>query len=268
MCLVGSFFWFYLNLKIVKNELEFTVYDADLEHEQTLKIALIADIHIPDTNSAYEKIDTLLNEIKAYKPDLYVFAGDYTSLPSSLKSVELHRSKIVEILTKEELEKKIFVLGNYETWTDASEWNNAFLLKTENILNNKTAIVAAGKTKVCVRGLGDFYTNQFKYLDFPKACEGLIKFSVTHDPAGAFVEGMKGLILSGHTHCGQIKLPFYGSIWIPSNAPLQATCGLYKDKKRTVFTTAGAGTSILPIRIGTQSNWDLLKIKFVKTNKF
>ena len=73
MCLVGSFFWFYLNLKIVKNELEFTVYDADLEHEQTLKIALIADIHITDTNSAYEKIDTLLNEIKAYKQDLYVF---------------------------------------------------------------------------------------------------------------------------------------------------------------------------------------------------
>ena len=84
--------------------------------------------YIPDTNSAYEKIDTLLNEIKAYKPDLYVFAGDYTSLPSSLKSVELHRSRIVEILTKEELEKD-FVLGNYETWTDASEWNNAFLLK-------------------------------------------------------------------------------------------------------------------------------------------
>ena len=53
----------------------------------------------------------------------------------------------MEILTKEELEKKIFVLGNYETWTDASEWNNAFLLKTENILNNKIAVVAAGKTK-------------------------------------------------------------------------------------------------------------------------
>ena len=47
-----------------------------------------------------------------------------------------------------------------------------------------------------------------------------------------------------------------------------ATFACYKDNERTVFTTAGAGTSILPIRIGTQSNWDLLKIKFIKTNKF
>ena len=62
-----------------------------------------------------------------------------------------------------------------------------------------------------------------------------IKFSVTHDPAGGFQKGMDGLILAGHTHCGQISLPFVGAIWIPSTASREATCGLYEDTNRTIF---------------------------------
>ena len=102
----------------------------------------------------------------------------------------------------------------------------------------------------------------FQYTGFPEDCKNAIKLTVTHDPAGAFHQDMEGLVLAAHTHCGQIKLPFIGVLWIPSDAPVEATCGLYVDKKRTVFTTAGAGTTLLPIRIGTTSSWDLLTIKF------
>ena len=99
-------------------------------------------------------------------------------------------------------------------------------------------------------------------MDFPNSCNKKIKLSLTHDPAGAFDNRVKGLVLAAHTHCGQVRIPFYGALWIPSSAPDEATCGLYKDNQRTVFTTSGAGTTVFPVRVGTQSSWDLLEISF------
>ena len=73
--------------------------------------------------------------------------------------------------------------------------------------------------------------------------------------------GMDGLFISGHTHCGQISFPFIGPLWVPTEAPKEAHCGLYQDNMRTVFTTSGVGTTIFPVRFGAQSNWDLLVTK-------
>ena len=99
-------------------------------------------------------------------------------------------------------------------------------------------------------------------MEFPEICKNKPKITLTHDPAGAFYHKIKGFVVSGHTHCGQISFPFIGPIWIPSEVPRKAHCGLYKDNQKTVFTTSGIGTTILPIRIGTQSEWDLLSVNF------
>ena len=92
-------------------------------------------------------------------------------------------------------------------------------------------------------------------------CKEMFKISLTHDPAGAFHKDVTGLVISGHTHCGQIRFPLIGSLWVPTEAPSKAHCGLYKDSQRTVFTTSGIGTALLPLRIGTQAQWDFLTIE-------
>lgn len=46
---------------------------------------------------------------------------------------------------------------------------------------------------------------------------------------------------------------------MPAEAPREATCGLYQDATR-LWVTSGVGTSILPIRLGAQSQWDLLTL--------
>ena len=109
--------------------------------------------------------------------------------------------------------------------------------------------------------LGDFYTNRFMYIPFPEKCKEMVKITLTHDPAGAFHKDVTGLVISGHTHCGQIRFPLIGSLWVPTEAPSKAHCGLYKDSQRTVFTTSGIGTALLPLRIGTQAQWDFLTIE-------
>ena len=249
-------------MQISKNTQAIFIQDPSLDKEITLKIALIGDIHISDTEKEYEKIANILKKIEAENPDLIFFAGDYTSLPESVSDMDTHRVKIAKLLTRDSIKKKVFILGNYESWSQPEIWVNAFEKENATVLENEIRKYKIDGQTICIRGLGDLYTRKFKYIDFPKDCGGLVKFTITHDPAGAFHSNVEGLVLAAHTHCGQIRLPFFGSLWIPSDAPIEATCGLYQDSKRTIFTTAGAGTTILPMRIGTKSTWDLLNVKF------
>ena len=115
-----------------------------------------------------------------------------------------------------------------------------------------------GGLNLCIRGFEDKFSHAFEYIDFPESCADKLKISFTHDPAGAFHKDVNGLVLVGHTHCGQINLPFIGPIYMPSQSPEEAQCGLYKEKQRQVFVSSGVGTSVLPIRIMTQSQWDLI----------
>ena len=90
------------------------------------------------------------------------------------------------------------------------------------------------------RGFGDAFTGNFRYVDFPQACTNKLLISLMHDPAGAFHPNVEGIVLAGHTHCGQISIPFLGPIYTPSSAPNDAQCGLFQDEKRVLFVSAGA----------------------------
>jgi predicted MPP superfamily phosphohydrolase len=58
------------------------------------------------------------------------------------------------------------------------------------------------------------------------------------------------LMLAGHTHCGQARLPFYGAIISVSDYGARFECGLVRENGRTLIVTAGLGTSGLPLRLG------------------
>ena len=253
------------NLKPQVNEVSFEIGDLGPNKGQqpiSLKLGVIGDIHIPQNDNSYRKLIKVLTEINEYELDLLLFVGDYTNNPRKVLDINKHRSKLVEILTNVTNTPSFFILGNYETWSNPINWINEFKKQNANILENEISIVSLSSTDICIRGLGDFYTKRFKYVEFPEVCKNKPKITITHDPAGAFNPKISGLVVSGHTHCGQISFPFIGPIWIPSAVPREAHCGLYQDNQRTVFTTSGIGTTILPIRIGTQSEWDLLSVNF------
>jgi len=90
----------------------------------------------------------------------------------------------------------------------------------------------------------------------------LLKLSLTHDPAAAFHPKVEGLVFAGHTHCGQISIPWYGGIYVPTTAPRGAHCGMYEDDKVQLFVSSGVGTSVLPFRFNTQAEWDFITLTY------
>jgi len=58
------------------------------------------------------------------------------------------------------------------------------------------------------------------------------------------------LVLAGHTHCGQIRLPLIGAVSTMSDHGQRYGCGLVRDGPKRAVISAGLGTSILPLRLG------------------
>ena len=249
------------NLKTERNTVTISLNDISVS-STSLSVAVIGDVHLPEGQKHVNAFKKLVLEIKSTQPDLVVFVGDYTSDPIAIDDMSSHRKNIINIIKLIDPLPRAVVLGNYESWSDAEEWISVFNRLGVEIMENQTSLIQTVKGNVCIRGLGDKYTNRYNFVEYPQECKNVPKFTITHDPAGAFDARIKGLVIAGHTHCGQISLPFIGPLWVPSDAPSDAHCGLYEDDQRTVFVTSGVGTTILPLRFGAQSQWDELNISW------
>ena len=249
-----------INLQTVRNDVTITVNSLTPKSLE-LDVAVVGDIHAADNLHSLFLLSELIEDVISADPDLVLFVGDYTESPSAVGEMTLHRQRIIDTFQQTQPIPSVFVLGNYETWSDADLWYSEMRRHGLNVLENEVQIFETRKGSVCVRGLGDRYSGRFRYVDYPVSCDDIAKLSVTHDPSGAFHNSVKGLVFAGHTHCGQVKLPLVGVVWVPSDASDHGVCGLYEDKTRTVFVTSGVGTSILPVRYGAQSQWDFIEVQ-------
>ncbi len=247
------------NLKTQRNDVSISLNDPQVG-PLSLNLAVVSDTHLHERQAHLTSFRELVLAVKASGPDLVVFVGDYIAHPTKIRDLSGHRENIANIIKLLEPLPSAAVLGNYESWSNADRWLSEFERLGINVLENEVRVINTAKGNLCVRGLGDRFTNRYQYVEFPDACGKLPKITITHDPAGAFYNKAEGFFIAGHTHCGQISLPLIGPLWVPSDAPKSAHCGLYQDDMRSVFVTSGVGTSILPLRFGTRSYWDMLNL--------
>lgn len=87
-------------------------------------------------------------------------------------------------------------------------------------------------------------------------------FIAKHEPsdAAAAAELAAGLVLAGHTHCGQMLLPFYGAPVTVSRYGDRYLCGVVREGAQTTIVTAGVGTSLLPLRWGVPPDLWLVRV--------
>jgi predicted MPP superfamily phosphohydrolase len=200
------------SLQTERNNVDISVFDSQV-NPTSFSIAVLGDVHLHEGRDYLTEFQSLLLEVKAAKPDLVVFVGDYTANPRDVENMPTHRSNIIEALKLVEPIPRAVVLGNYESWSEAETWLTEFARLGVDALENETRFIATENGPICVRGFGDKYTDRFKFSGYPEACRSLPKLSITHDPAGAFEDGVTGLVIAAHTHCGQVRLPLVGALY-------------------------------------------------------
>lgn len=223
-----------------------------------LTIAFVADIHLEDSPQSFKTLDFLLKHIVTSDPDIVLLGGDYVSLTDDKIAYERSAQYLIDALSVLKSIPIYAVLGNHEQWSDPGTWKRKFSSAGVKLLENQ--VNQSKLHELCIRGFGDYFTGNHRFTEFPEQCEHQAKITLAHDPASAFQLGVEGVVLSGHTHCGQVRLPLIKAPWTPSDAPQAAHCGYYEDALRKVLITSGVGTSLIPIRIGTKPQWEMITL--------
>ena len=218
--------------------IKITHYDIQGGVAAPLKIAHITDLH---TRSMGRRERQLLATLAVEKPDVIVITGD--TLGNTEGNYENAR------VLYEQFHAPLgvwFVRGNWENkWPLRHEKSYYRDVGVRFLLNSSEEL----RPDVWMIGLDDPYTGTAK---FETAMEGVpaaaYKILLFHSPA--FFDRVAGdvnLCLTGHTHGGQVRIPFIRPFWLPKGCG-RFLEGWYQEAGSSMYVSRGLGTSVLPIR--------------------
>ncbi len=241
-----------------------------------LKIVAVSDIHAGSNGVTEEKIRRVVRLINEQNADVVVFLGDYIST-SGEDDLHLRMpiAEIAENLKGISAKYGVYaVLGNHDGLADDQEIAAELERAGIDVLQNEIKIIHKGDQKIRLLGLKDhlklnsWYT--FDSMVRTVAAEnepGGDVIVLEHSPDVIEVlnyykslgTDLK-LMLAGHTHGGQIRLPILGAPIIPSSYGQRFASGHIVDQGIDLFVTSGVGTSNLPFRFGVPPEIAVLTI--------
>jgi uncharacterized protein len=216
------------------------------------KVAVITDLHVGSVYVDLKKVKQVVSETNKTNPDLTVLLGDYVSNVRNYCPIK--PSEFVPELAKLKAKDGVFaILGNHDWWYNGNEVLNAFKAAHLDVLENSARKINIRGQRLWIAGLADLWTRQ-------PAIEKTIKaipandpiLLLTHNPdVFPSVPSRVSLTIAGHTHGGQVALPGYGPIIVPSAYGLKYARGHVVENGNHLFVSTGIGTTMLPVRLCT-----------------
>ena len=220
-------------------------YKISVPKLKGLKVVFMSDFHVgPNDEERLKKIVKKANEQNA---DLVLLGGDFVNGHKGNHSLP------IEIIAKNLGELKaqlgiVSVLGNHD-WFVFGEKISAELAKNNiTVLRDENKALSFNGLKFHVAGLEDPVTQRF---NIEKALDGVKNpvILLTHTPdVYPQISNAVDITLAGHTHGGQVKVPFFGAILVPSKFGRRYAEGFFNEDNKKMIVTKGLGTSLLPMR--------------------
>lgn len=242
---------------------EYPIYIKNWPTELSgFSIAFITDPHVGSPHITLQKMRGIVEKTNALHPDLTLLGGDYV-IQGVLGGHRVPSGDIIAVLSGLHARYGVFgVLGNHDWWENAPRIHQEFDRQQVTILEDKAQHIQIGKNGFWIVGISDY--NEGPH-DVAKALSGVTGndpvVALTHSP-DIFPEIPSNvpLTIAGHTHGGQIYIPFLGRLVVPSKYGQRYALGLIAENGKQLFVGSGIGTSILPIRFMTPPEVSILKI--------
>ncbi len=224
-------------------------------------IALLADIHVAGPDMPPSRLADIVTQVNALQPDLVAIAGDLISEKRTATRV-YSASEVIAPLGKLEAPLGVVVVpGNHDHWFD---WDglSAELARYPQITVLRNA--AAQRGPLVIGGVDDDFTGR---SDLPATVAAMaakdgFRIMLSHSPdIFPQVPVDVDLVLAGHTHCGQIAWPWGGAPATMSDYGNLYACGVTRQHGKTLVTSGGLGTSLLPVRLFTHPEIWLIEIR-------
>lgn len=216
-----------------------------------MRIAQISDIHMGGWMNT-ERLQRVANVLSAQKPDLLLLTGDFLIGHIFDQTSEQHLQNLIEVLFP--LAKSVpsyAVLGNHDYWTNAGAVREMLQSCGIKDLTNSVFTVIRGNEKLHLCGVDDIWEGDV-HLDelLDTVTDEAAAILLAHEPDFADVSSKTrrfDLQVSGHSHGGQVVIPFYGPLVLPYLGQKYPS-GLYKVGEMLQYTNRGVGMINPPVR--------------------
>ena len=227
-----------------------------------LRIAFLTDFHIGSHTDDVARTAAILTEAASHSPDLVLFGGDYMNM-HFVGGGRVPPHVIAAMLSRLDAPLgRIAILGNHDYMYGEDEVAAALRARGITVLDHERRTVTVESHAIDIVGVPDAHLVRDKaktLLAELRAERPAIVLA--HDPMWfADVPAGPFLTLSGHTHGGQVKIPGIGILANASTAPLRWSHGLVVEDGRTLYVSAGLGTSVIPLRIGVPPEFAILEV--------
>lgn len=230
-------------------DLEITSHDVvipDLPASfEGYEIAFMTDTHVTGfmREDFYRRC---VEEVAARDVDLVLLGGDFVSWKADIELMA--RVLLTDLRAKDGVWA---VLGNHDYWTDPDAVVAAMTARGVRFLVNRSTRITRGPDVIDLIGIDELYRGTpdieatFRGVPGNRPCIG-----VSHHPdiAGHIEDQRVDLLLAGHTHGGQIRLPFLGAIVVPSKHEALYASGFHRENQVLLYVSRGLG-AVPPVRI-------------------
>ncbi len=228
---------------------------------QKLTISVIADLHAGGPNMGIERISHIVETSNALGPDIVMLLGDFVAthkfvtepVPAPVWAAELSRLKAPLGVHA--------ILGNHDWWFHEAEIRLALKRVGIPVMENDAVLLGEPGARFWLAGIGDQLAvplgqGRFRGADDLPATLAKIGSDepvilMVHEPdIFTRVPDRVSLTLAGHTHGGQVRVPFVWPAFVPSQYGARFAYGHIVEGGRDLIVSGGLGTSVVPMRVG------------------
>jgi hypothetical protein len=222
------------------------------------RIAQLSDLHIGGLWPR-RRAERWVTRLNALDVDLVALTGDYVT-----HGAAFHHD-IAEVLSSMRArDGAVAVLGNHDYFGDAEALVTLLRARGVVVLRNEQRAITRGGDCLTIAGVDDTWARRD---DVERAMSGRPSggptIALAHDPRlfPALARRGAALVLSGHTHWGQIALPFWPTRYNLSRLSYRYHAGVYRRGPATLYVSPGLGTTGPPLRLGAPPEITVLQLR-------
>jgi len=230
------------------------------------RIVQLSDIHLDEFTEPFF-LERVVHQVNSLDPDLVLLTGDFITLGSLTFVASRHAAhRCAEILSRLKCQQRFAVLGNHDVGVSAPMVIQALGTNAIPVLVNQNVALDRDGDRLWICGVADPGTSHPSLnLAIPAEPRAPV-ILMAHEPdyADLVIQHPRGasvsLMLSGHSHGGQIRLPFTGPLILPPLGKKYVE-GHFKFGEMQLYVNRGIGTVGLPFRLNCPPEITLLTLQ-------